>query len=106
MRDLDKAMVCTTHAFVIMPDHVHWLFALGTELTLSKLVQRCKGNAARKINTLLGTSASVWQPAFHDHAIRSDESLIVLARYVIMNPVRAGLVQRIGEYPLWDAVWV
>jgi hypothetical protein len=29
-----------------------------------------------------------------------------LARYVVANPVRAGLVQRVGQYPHWDAIWL
>ena len=29
-----------------------------------------------------------------------------LARYVVANPLRAGLVEKLGDYPLWDAVWV
>ncbi len=41
-----------------------------------------------------------------DHALRKDEDLVHLARYVVANPVRAGLVERLGDYPLWDAQWV
>ncbi|MCZ6895303.1 MAG: transposase, partial [Gammaproteobacteria bacterium] len=26
--------------------------------------------------------------------------------YLLTNPLRAGLVKRLGDYPLWDAVWV
>jgi hypothetical protein len=29
-----------------------------------------------------------------------------MARYIIANPLRAGLVDRIGDYPLWDAMWL
>jgi hypothetical protein len=29
-----------------------------------------------------------------------------LARYIIANPIRAGLVERAGDYPLWDACWL
>jgi len=60
---------------------------------------------AREVNRSNDRSGSVWQPSFHDRAIRTDESLVNTARYVIMNPVRAGLVERIGDYPLWDAIW-
>jgi len=28
------------------------------------------------------------------------------ARYIVANPLRAGLVERLGDYPLWDAVWL
>ena len=29
-----------------------------------------------------------------------------MARYIIANPLRAGLVEHIGQYPLWDAIWL
>jgi REP element-mobilizing transposase RayT len=50
--------------------------------------------------------SSVWQPGYHDHAVRQDEDLRAMARYVVANPVRAGLVKDIGDYPHWDAVWL
>ncbi len=42
----------------------------------------------------------------HGRSLRKDEDLVHLARYVVANPVRAGLVERLGDYPLWDAQWV
>lgn len=48
----------------------------------------------------------VWQRGFHDRALRQEEDLIATARYVVANPLRAGLVDRIGDYPWWDAVWL
>jgi putative transposase len=38
--------------------------------------------------------------------VRKEDDLVGLARYLVANPLRAGLVQRIGEYPHWDAVWL
>jgi len=29
-----------------------------------------------------------------------------MARYIVMNPKRAGLVERVGDYPHWDAIWL
>jgi len=38
--------------------------------------------------------------------LRNDEDLLDVARYVVANPVRAGLVPRVGDYPFWNAVWL
>ena len=46
------------------------------------------------------------QDGYHDHALRQEEDLRAVARYIIANPVRAGLVERIGDYPHWDAAWL
>ncbi|MEW2970339.1 transposase, partial [Pseudomonas aeruginosa] len=39
-------------------------------------------------------------------ALRKDEDVRVAARYIIANPIRAGLVRKAGEYPHWDCVWL
>jgi REP element-mobilizing transposase RayT len=96
-----------TLAYVVMPDHIHWLLSLGENAALSRLVGTMKRHSARRINELNRiTGRCVWQRGFHDHALRSDESLPAVARYIVANPLRARLVKRIGDYPLWDAVWL
>jgi len=92
-------------AWVIMPDHLHWLFRL-TDGTLDGLMRDMKSHSGRQINRAGGLVPPFWQPGYHDHAVRQDESLKAMARYVVANPLRAGLVTRVGEYPLWDAAWL
>ncbi|PHS25245.1 MAG: transposase [Methylophaga sp.] len=92
-------------AFVIMPDHIHWLLQLHTE-KLDSIMQAFKGVSANKINHHLGLNGKCWQPGYHDRAIRKEEDLTVVARYIVANPLRAGLVTTIRNYPLWDAVWL
>lgn len=48
----------------------------------------------------------IWQANYHDHAVRKEEDLKEIARYIVANPLRAKLVSRIGDYSLWDAVWL
>ncbi|MGL6072498.1 REP-associated tyrosine transposase [Craterilacuibacter sp.] len=94
-----------TLAFVLMPDHLHWLFELNSA-SLSELIRWVKGSSSPAINRMQGSSSTLWQAGFHDHALRRDEDLARLARYIVANPLRAGLVQHIGDYPHWDAVWL
>ncbi|MEG2798132.1 MAG: transposase, partial [Pseudomonas sp.] len=49
---------------------------------------------------------TIWQKGYFDRALRREEDLKVMARYIIANPLRAGLVEHIGQYPLWDAIWL
>jgi len=44
--------------------------------------------------------------AYHDRALRREYDVVRVARYIIANPLRAGLVDKVGDYPHWDAVWV
>jgi REP element-mobilizing transposase RayT len=93
-------------AWVLMPDHVHWLLQMGPQDRLETVVNRLKSGSARVVNRALGRQGALWARGFHDHALRAEENLREVARYVIANPVRAGIVQRVGDYPFWNAVWV
>ncbi|RLJ16245.1 transposase [bacterium endosymbiont of Escarpia laminata] len=95
----------TTLCYVIMPDHLHWLMQLE-KVSLSSVVQGVKSASAHSINRSLGIHRPVWQAGFHDHALRRDEDVKLVARYVVANPIRAGLVKRVSDYPLWDAMWL
>jgi putative transposase len=96
----------TTLAYVVMPDHLHWLLQLHPGSNLSEVVWAVKGRSSFEINRARGVRGGVWQPKFHDRALRSDENLGAAARYVVCNPIRAGLVRKLHDYSLWDAVWV
>ena len=106
LRETEEAGLGVWLAWVLMPDHFHGLVSLGTCGTLSDLMKQVKGASARLLNQRLGRKGSVWQPAFYDHALRKDEDRIGTARYIVANPLRAGLVSRLGDYPHWDSVWV
>jgi putative transposase len=88
-----------TLCYVVMPDHLHWLMVLHKG-KLPDAVQLLKGRSARAIGH------AVWQASYFDHAVRKDEDMRKMARYIVANPLRANLVERIGDYPLWDAVWL
>ncbi|MCQ9425626.1 transposase [Pseudomonas sp. LJDD11] len=92
-------------AWVVMPDHLHWLLVLR-EGSLAQVVQRVKSCSAIAVNKARGSNGQLWQVGFHDSGVRSEDDLVRLARYIVANPLRAGLVERVGDYPLWDAVWV
>jgi len=88
-----------------MPDHFHWLVELQST-GLGELMRQTKARATHAINQRLQRSGPLWQSSFHDRAIRREEDLQAVARYIVTNPLRAGLVRRVGDYPLWDAVWL
>lgn len=91
--------------WVVMPDHFHWLLRLD-QGDLGSLLQQVKSRSAKAINHHLRRNGKVWQSGYHDHALRRDEAVLDVARYIVANPLRAGLVDRLGDYPLWDAVWL
>ena len=88
-----------TLAFVLMPDHLHWLVQLESG-DLPTVVGRLKAESARSVGK------PIWQRGFHDRMARKEDDIRAMARYLIANPLRAGLVEDIGQYPHWDAVWL
>jgi REP element-mobilizing transposase RayT len=105
MRAADQTGMVHSLAWVVMPDHLHWLVELKPD-SLAQLMCRVKSRSSRSVNLLRGNSERLWQRGYHDRALRRDEDLKAAARYIVMNPLRGGLVQRLGDYPLWDAIWL
>uniref|UniRef100_UPI000F06693B REP-associated tyrosine transposase n=1 Tax=Pseudomonas viridiflava TaxID=33069 RepID=UPI000F06693B len=92
-------------AWVVMPDHLHWLFELRTD-SIAGVMRRVKSKAAIAVNKTSGCKGRLWQYGYHDKAIRKEQDLIHYARYIVANPMRAGLVGSVKDHPLWDATWI
>ena len=59
---------------------------------------------AREANKLLGqTGRPFWQDESYDHLVRGTEEFYRIERYILENPVRAGLAQSAEDYP-WFGV--
>ena len=87
-----------TLAYVVMPDHVHWLLRLNGDLASTVRLYKAKVS--------LDIGERVWQRGFHDHAVRKERDLRQAARYLVANPLRAGLVEDVRYYSFWDAAWL
>ena len=105
LQDTKCLLDATNLCWVVMPDHVHLLLQLG-EANLGEIVRRLKARSALKLNREIGRKGPFWSKSLHDHALRHEEKLKHVARYIVANPLRAGLVTRVGDYPFWNAVWL
>lgn len=92
-------------ALVVMPDHFHWLVELR-QGELPSLMKAVKGRVARLVNVRLGTTGGLWHAGYHDHVLRRGEDLQRAAEYLVANPLRAGLVDDLQNYPHWDVAWL
>ncbi|MBN8481247.1 MAG: transposase [Xanthomonadales bacterium] len=98
----DARLLC----WVLMPDHWHGLIQLGDDDALGVVVNRFKSVASKAVRRVEPGIGPVWARAYHDHALRREDDILAVARYIVRNPVRAGLVERVGDYPFWDAIWL
>lgn len=92
--------------WVLMPDHWHGIVELGHYEPIAELMRRFKTATATEVNRDRRAHGAVWASGWQEHALRYEEDLVGVARYVVANPVRAELVQRIGDWPYWDAAWL
>lgn len=89
-----------------MPDHVHMLMTPYEEWRLPRIMGRVEGVSAHLINAALGRRGTVWQREPFDHIIRSDETRREKGEYIVMNPVRKGLVDHPDDYPWIYRSWI
>jgi len=88
-------------AYCIMSNHVHVVFGKSechSDLPLNKLMQSLKRHTARQANLVLGRQGAFWQDESYDHVIRGNGEFERIVRYVLENPVKAGLVP---EWEIW-----
>ncbi len=110
------------YAWVIMPDHFHWLFKpSATDFTrfcndqaqrkgkyhhnpplyyLSHIMESLKSHSAQVINKK--QMVHLWQSGFHDRLIRDQKAFQAAVNYIHNNPVKAELVDDVADYP-WSS---
>ncbi len=94
------------YAAVIMPDHAHVLAKPLPKVAeeplavydLAQIIHSVKGYSAQRINALTDSLGSVWQQERYDRLVRDEREFSETWRYIIDNPVRAGLVQNTEDY--------
>jgi len=102
--ELERQGLVQSLAWVVMPDHVHWMLQLRAS-ELSGIARRFKSSSALALNRLVGRRGVVWRSGYFDHAVRAEESLHRQALYILGNPIRAGLAREIGQYPYAWSIW-
>ena len=81
-----------------MPDHAHLLVeGMTSRADLRRFIklakQRSGGIHARSYG------GPLWQEGYYDRVLRDGDDILAIARYLLNNPIRAGLVTRPIDYP-------
>lgn len=97
-------------AFCVMPNHVHLVCTPleredGTCHALQRILQSLKRYTARQANQILGRRGAFWQAESYDHVVRDADELTRVVRYVINNPMKAGLVSDWEAWPWTYVSW-
>ncbi len=87
----------TLQAYVIMPDHLHFL--ITPTRAVERSVQMIKGGFSFRAKRELAWNGGIWQEGFTDHRIRDEEDWSRHLEYIRRSPVRAGLASEAVQYP-------
>ena len=87
-----------THAYCVMPDHLHILLeGAAKESNLLALMKDLKQRTGHEYQQKF--FQPLWQKKFYDYVLRPKDSLEAVANYIWLNPVRKGLCGRPEDYP-------
>jgi REP element-mobilizing transposase RayT len=100
------AQVCNdykwlTPAYTEMTNHYH-LFIQTREPTLSRGMQVLDGEFAARFNKRQHRSGALFESRFEAQLVDSEAYLLELSRYIVLNPVRARMVEHVGAWP-WSS---
>jgi putative transposase len=84
-------------AYCFMPDHLHLLIEGQSENSdCREFIKRAKQFSGFFYKQTFGTH--LWQRYGFERVLRNDEGTLSVARYILENPVRSGLVERVEDY--------
>lgn len=89
---------CIVHCYVLMSNHYH-LIIETLETNLSKAMHYINGSYTNHTNIKRKRSGHLFQGRYKAIVIDRDSYLLELSRYIHLNPVRAGIVEKPEEYP-------
>lgn len=95
-------------SFCIMPNHVHLLIEdiLANRVHRRKtavypvadMLRLLKGSTARDCNLKLARNGQFWNHESYDHFVRNEQELERTVKYILNNPVKAGLVEESKDW--------
>ena len=91
------AAECEVWAYCLMPNHVHLILKPADEDGLRRGLAEAHRRYTRHVNAREGWQGHLWQERFHSFPM-DEAHLLAAARHVELNPVRAGLVKRPGDW--------
>jgi len=87
---------------VVMPNHVHVLVRVYGGVLLGDLIESWKSYTSRRFtDDGVGRAKPHWQRGYWDRYIRDEGHYRDTVRYISANPVKAGLVARVEDWPYY-----
>lgn len=101
LSELVRDFNCAVHAYCLMDNHYHLLIETP-ESNLSKGMRQLNGVYTQRFNRRHGRVGHVFQGRYKAIIVQKESYLLELARYIVLNPVRAGMVRGPEQWP-WSS---
>lgn len=101
LEDIVATYGCRIHLYCLMTNHVHLLLEVTT-IPLSKIMQKLVSCYAKSFNRKRNQQGHLFQNRYKAKTVCSYSYLLELIYYIHHNPVKAGLVKNINDYP-WSS---
>lgn len=89
---------CALHAYCLMTNHVHMLLTPERKESCANFFKRLGLLHTQYTNRKYGRTGTMWEGRFRSCLVQSGDYVLACYRYIELNPVRAGIVARPGEY--------
>jgi len=89
---------CTVHAFVLMTNHVHLPLSGNVARAVSATMHLVGLRYVGQVNRFYGRTGTLFEGRFRSSLVQTERYLLTCMRYVELNPVRACMVARPGDY--------
>jgi len=85
-------------AWCVMPNHVHVMIEMAAGFPLGDIVHSWKSFSGKQCNKVLHQTGRFWMPDYHDRFIRDENHFTRALAYIIENPVKAGLCEKVEDW--------
>jgi putative transposase len=86
-------------AFCLMPNHYHFLLRQKGEYSIDQFIQSIFNSYSKAFNKMYDRKGTLFEGPFKAIKITEDNYLIHLCRYIHRNPLDAGLVKNLRDWP-------
>lgn len=102
LNEVTKATGIAIHAYALMPNHVHLLLTPPDTVAIGRAMQAIGRRFVRWFNDRHARTGALFEGRYRSTVVEADRYLLACMRYIELNPVRAGIVQRPEQYP-WSS---
>jgi putative transposase len=99
--DLKERMPFHLYGYCLMTNHIH-LLVRPKKTSISRIVQSLLVSHTQRYHRFHRSGGHVWQGRFKSPVIQYDDHLLTVLRHIEANPLRAGMVERVEDYP-WSS---